>query len=280
MISINNTLTIDQLKEIYSPLVIPGQRKFVKEVNSFSEEIVQLTYEFFLAPGSVAIDCGANVGRHTVGMSKLVGNTGRVLAIEANPEVSNLLVSTLNEKNIENVSVLQCAVTSSDGHFADFDMVTEYHEASSLKLRPEKQGLNKKKVKVKTRTLNSIVAEHGLQDIRFVKVDVEGAEYDALRGGSEVFEKNAIIVFEHSGQAGCDLFNYSHDDFYNLFEDAAYLVYDWFGNQLNRDTWYKLHPMPWNRVAIPESIFPQFREYIHILGDIWCNKFPILKNVL
>ena len=57
-------------------------------LGDFFEEIINAIYSAILKPGDLAVDCGAHSGLHTFPMSKLVGLSGRVVAVEAIPDVA------------------------------------------------------------------------------------------------------------------------------------------------------------------------------------------------
>ena len=98
----------------------------------------------YLPPGGVAIDVGANVGWHTLLMARLVGSSGRVLAVEANPSVRERLAEHLKANHLSNVAIVPSAlggkagklrflappvdsIGAGDGHVASEDNKDERH---------------------------------------------------------------------------------------------------------------------------------------------------------
>ena len=60
--------------------------------------------------GGVALDVGANIGLHTLVMSRLVGGAGRVFAFEPDPHNFELLEGNLRRSGAHNVTARRCAI--------------------------------------------------------------------------------------------------------------------------------------------------------------------------
>src|SRR5436190_19348115 len=81
----------------------------------FFEEIIRAIYTAILQPGDLTVDCGASVGLHTMPMSNLVGPSGRVLAIEAVPELAENLALKTRGGSHTNIEVVPKAIGSREG---------------------------------------------------------------------------------------------------------------------------------------------------------------------
>lgn len=135
-------------------------------------EVIQVMLRV-LKPGDCAVDAGANVGFFTVLMSKIVGPQGRVLAIE--PDSGN--VAKLN-KNLDinsclNVQVVQVALGNDVGCAALWP--NEDNGQSSL-FGETKAGDKAQLVAVQP--LDALIKGQP----RLIKLDIEGAEVNALLG--------------------------------------------------------------------------------------------------
>lgn len=129
-------------------------------------------WDFSLKPGDTVIDVGAGIGEETVVFSKLVGEGGRVISIEAHPNTFACLERTVGMSRLGNVTTIQCAVAEADGELSI--STAECHVASAI---VEAGG-----IRVPARSLDSLAEEFGLGDVAFVKMNIEGAERAAMRG--------------------------------------------------------------------------------------------------
>jgi hypothetical protein len=103
-------------------LVDTGEAKFLCRAWQDDISIVCPAFEAELAPlfrilrpGEVVIDVGAHVGKYSVLLSRRVGPTGRVLAVEANPETFAALEQNLRLNRRSNVQAVHGAAWNADG---------------------------------------------------------------------------------------------------------------------------------------------------------------------
>lgn len=142
-----------------------------------------------IAPGDTCIDCGANQGIYSMYLACLAGKEGRVIAIEPQEYAAKRIRLSSIYNGFECVEVLSAAISSSQG-FADFRISDELVSA----------GLHRttgRVLRVQTTSIDSLAEKYRLERISFVKLDVEGAELDALVGGRSVIARDKpIIMFE------------------------------------------------------------------------------------
>jgi FkbM family methyltransferase len=133
--------------------------------------------------GDVIIDVGAGHGEDTLTFSRAVGSTGRVIAIEAHPLSFAILKEFCRLNRLANVRPLQLALmdrpgtvrmAESEGSWAENAVVSD--EASSG-------------IQVRASTLNEICDQHGVKDVAFLKMNIEGAERQALLGMEAVMPR-------------------------------------------------------------------------------------------
>jgi len=139
-----------------------------------------------LRSGDFAVDVGANIGVFTILMSKLVGSSGRVLAVESDSDNLIRLKDNLRANNITNVTVVEKPMWKSEeevlfyknidntGCGALWDIKT-WHEAV---LTIEKSYAPEKMMAT---TLDSEIKKVGRLPA-LVKIDVEGADEFVMRG--------------------------------------------------------------------------------------------------
>lgn len=149
-------------------------------------------------PGDIFIDVGAHVGYFTLPIARRVGARGRVIAIEPLPASADLLRRNVGLNGFDWVTVVQAAACQRDGQ-ASFVL----SDASAMwgALGPADQGHGSATLPVRTRSLDSLVAEMNWPQIVGIKVDVEGAELEVLRGAEEVLARNpeGFLMMEAAG---------------------------------------------------------------------------------
>jgi FkbM family methyltransferase len=135
-----------------------------------------------IAPGDTFIDVGANIGYFSLLDANLVGKSGRAVAIEPSPKLFAALCHNLARNHMQNVRAVNVAVSDRKGVSKLFKG-TEYH--SGLTTTIEKRGL-KFECEIEAAPLNAILYPEEMQKARFIKIDVEGAEWAAVVGMGQI----------------------------------------------------------------------------------------------
>jgi len=151
-----------------------------------------------LAAGSTFIDIGANIGLHTLLATALVGDKGKVIALEPHPITMELLRQNLEINGmLDRVTLAQLALADEDDTIVSFEYFAEHPAMSGLKVSQEVIDKFKgtlQKIDVKTITLDTLVERMGLTP-DLVKIDVEGFEYTVLQGCIKTIEKFHDVRF-------------------------------------------------------------------------------------
>ncbi len=138
-----------------------------------------------LANGGNFIDIGANVGLYTLTAAKAMkGQAGRIIAIEPNPPTLKRLNDNLsfNQQLTEGrVRVLDVGVADREGSFELF-LDTSNLGASSIsdRNRSKNTAENKDSISIRCLPLIDILDQEGIDKIKALKIDIEGAEDKAL----------------------------------------------------------------------------------------------------
>jgi FkbM family methyltransferase len=140
-----------------------------------------------LGRGDVFYDLGANVGFFTLIAARLVGPEGHVYAFEPSPRTAGALHDNVELNQLENVTVVEAAVSERDGTMA-FDEVGEVSPEARLIPRGE-QGT----IEVRIVAIDSFVGE-GARQPKLVKIDVEGHENEVVHGMAGTLRSARPIV--------------------------------------------------------------------------------------
>ena len=158
------------------------------EETKFLEEILQ--------PGMVFVDIGANIGYYTVLASSLVGATGKVFAFEPDPKNFAFLKKNITENHCHNVLVNQKAVGAATGQLLLYRSGKNFgdhrtYEPQDHRIR--EQGTTRMTVAVNAISLDDYFADRS-ESIDFIKMDIQGSEYNALVGMRAVLHRNPAVV--------------------------------------------------------------------------------------
>lgn len=135
-----------------------------------------------LRPGDVFVDIGAYFGYYSLLASKLVGKSGRVVAVEASPRNFSLLMRNLECNAVQNVRTLNAAASSVEGTVQLYlakDRDTGCTTAN--KEWADRYGLTSI-CQVPALPLASMLRPDEIQGARLIKIDVEGGEWDVVLG--------------------------------------------------------------------------------------------------
>jgi len=71
----------------------------------------------------------------------------------------------------------------------------------------------------------------GARNLSFIKLDLEGGEYDALRGGRDTLLRyKPLVIFEYAPKAAPTNYGYLPNAFFELGRELGYGVYDVWGD--------------------------------------------------
>jgi FkbM family methyltransferase len=135
-----------------------------------------------LAPGDVFIDVGANIGYYTLLASKVVGDAGKVVSIEALPTIFASLQNNLKINKAHNVRAVNSAAWDRQDRLTIYTRPEDLAGQSTVMPDWARKWDLKDKSEVEALPLSSILKPEEIRAARLIKIDVEGAEWRALMG--------------------------------------------------------------------------------------------------
>jgi len=147
--------------------------------------------------GDVLLDIGANIGWFSFVLEKHIPKDIRVFAFEPEPLNYSLLEENREKNNSTRVTTVPYAVSDRVGTATMFLYDPKNTGRHSL------LDINKEfgqQVEVKTVVLDDFLQEKGIpfSAVKFVKIDIEGYEYIALRGARKLLEQLPYMFMEYS----------------------------------------------------------------------------------
>jgi FkbM family methyltransferase len=159
-----------------------------KRVREGKFETVELAFvERFIQPGMTVLDLGAHHGLYTLLASKRVGVSGKVFAFEPSPRERRFLHHHLMLNRCGNVIVERFALGNEDME-SDFYVVEDW-AAGCNSLKPPDVDASTSRMRVEIARLDDWLAKQEIGNVEFIKLDVEGAELDVLRGAEALLSR-------------------------------------------------------------------------------------------
>ncbi len=180
-----------------------------------------LVISSLVQPGDCVIDVGANVGHFSAVCSQFTGNDGTIHAIEANPSLFDRLLETTSEVPSGPIHVQHAAVWRSSGMLS-FNIAAESSGWSSI--IPNDTFQTAYTVEVVSITLDEFVEREQIERVRMLKLDIEGAETDALLGGSKLLASgNLDYVLVEADPYRLKAYGHTGRELAELMERKGYL---------------------------------------------------------
>jgi FkbM family methyltransferase len=170
------------------------------------ERVIKSFYRSVLPRNGVAIDVGAHVGYHTLGLAEQL-NSGVVVGCEANPKTYlDLLNAVKRSPGGGKVLTINAAIQGDSARDTVTFHVSDEHPGRSG-IEMIWKGLDYKACTVTARTLDQIFVGLDLKRIDFIKCDVEGTEFEVFKGARRLLrDLRPIVVAEHAKvPSGCSI---------------------------------------------------------------------------
>jgi len=151
--------------------------------------------QFCPKKNDVVLDVGAHLGRYSIISANIVGEKGKVVALEASPLVFQKLNRNIKLNKLTNTISMNYAVYSKKTKIKLFFPNEEFKNTvynSVMCTRSQDIG---KFVNVDANTLDNIIDSIGIQleQVNWIKIDVEGAELEVLKGATGILSKSKDI---------------------------------------------------------------------------------------
>jgi FkbM family methyltransferase len=144
--------------------------------------------------GDIVVDVGAHIGKYTIIASKMVGSQGKVIAIEAHPANYDTLKQNIVINKLNNVIALNYAVHSTETLVKLYEPGQEEGFTIYNTIMTDRIPLNNQKsIEVKANTLDFLLLENGIKEVNWIKIDVEGAEFEVLKGATNILSSSKDI---------------------------------------------------------------------------------------
>lgn len=214
-------------------------------------------YKTLLSEGSNVIEIGANIGLHTIPLSKICGK-GSIICFEPQPPIFNMLCGNLAINNILNVMPYNKAVGDRCGsvvipvssydkpwNYGSFSIEKGYnsegdYDASPAQPSPAQQCID-------LITIDAFTESTGLK-VDFIKIDVEGYELNCIRGAVNTIKDNRPAIF-------CEAINKNiTNEVVSFLSDLGYEGFWFIGNRYRQDNFFACPGQIYNKLSYDVNI--------------------------
>lgn len=206
MVGLDNTITVMSTARYY-------------------EYLIKDVYELLLQNGDVAIDIGANQGLHTYPMARKVKPDGKVYSFEPIPIHYHQLLDEISNNKMY-ASVIQMypyALSDRDEKMEFIVNLDNTAYCSGFHKNENVSYKNTKKIIVESRKIDSIFT--GLESVKFVKIDVDGAELKVLNGAKNLLRKQRPVIAFECGDFCSKSYGYRSIEIFIFLQSLDYEIY-------------------------------------------------------
>jgi FkbM family methyltransferase len=194
----------------------------ILSTGTYEDEINKLI-RISLKPGGIALDIGANIGLQSIRMSQCAGSDGKVYAFEPLAHLQKKFNKNVELNNAGNVKLFPFALSDNESE-SDFNINKNTWNQGAFSLSSQNTGTETQRVFIKT--ADEVAEIKALDRLDLIKIDVEGFEYQVLKGLHQTLKKyKPRIIFEYddnywrsAGQQITECFNFLRSFDYVIYQ--------------------------------------------------------------
>ncbi len=203
--ALRNIVTVENFETIYeivsrysAPRSIPGEltrntsayraiRDPLADYRYDAPRKEQIAARFCPKPNDVFLDIGAFMGYGTMRIADYMQGQGRIIAVEADPDIAAILRKNIEANNLDCVTVVETAVSDVQ------ETVTFYKTSNTINSLNEgvleKLGHSGfKEISVQTKRIDEILKEQSINKIDKMNITINGGEMKALKSMRDVLK--------------------------------------------------------------------------------------------
>jgi FkbM family methyltransferase len=167
----------------------------------------------------VVLDIGTNIGETLLNFAKITGPGGYVYGFEPVKYNYDKCMVNVNLNDFRNLKVFRIAL-SDRNETLYFEKATNRNSGGIAMKKEAGAEVDS----VEALTLDNFVSTHSIENITFIKLDVEGFETNVLRGGSAAIQRFRPVLFVEVDAANLEKQNSSSEQLISLIESYGYSV--------------------------------------------------------
>ncbi|MEP7229596.1 MAG: FkbM family methyltransferase [Ginsengibacter sp.] len=204
------------------------------------DEPAQVVLFDFVKPGMNVIDIGANIGATTLNIAKKIGVQGKVFSFEPSPYNYQHASQNIALNKFNNIKLINQGL-GNEKTIAFLYNVNTNNRGMQRLLKENGENSSYEKTAVEIDTLDNSMMNFSIPPPSFIKIDVEGYEYNVLAGGKETILKHRPVLFielddnnlREQGKTAKDLIELIIQFDYKIINAATETVVDEYTNFTN-----------------------------------------------
>jgi FkbM family methyltransferase len=195
------------------PIEIINFKIYEPEILDIMKKLIPSNGTFF--------DIGANIGWYSLNMKKLYSDLN-IYAFEPVPKTFNYLITNLELNSLNGVKTFNFGFSNQEGKF---DIYYYPQVSGNASLSNLSGNENVEKISCTIKRLDDFIKTESIENIDFIKCDVEGAEFSVLKGAKETIVKFQPIILIELLRKWAAKFNYHPNDVIEYLAKLNYQVY-------------------------------------------------------
>lgn len=204
-------------------LALPVQSKTARRIAMGMEPISHAFVRQVIKADDVVIDVGANRGYMTLATSNAVGPYGKVYAFEPHKQEAGALQANLIRNRVCNVNIIHKGIADRIGSAT----LNVERDGSRNHLSHENMPASANFLPIQVTTLDQFLGRDGMQRVRMVNLDIEGAELLALEGATQTLSaRQAPMLMLTLDDAATARYGGSGAKLYDKLASFGYSVFE------------------------------------------------------
>lgn len=175
-----------------------------------------------LLEGDSALDIGANIGLQSLRMARYAGKNGKILAFEPLAHLRDKFLKNVQLNRFNNVSLFPFALSDKESNL-EYAINENIWNQGTFSLSHTPKGNNTQTINVKIG--DNLVEITNLKKLTLIKIDVEGHEFNVLKGLTKTLERfKPRLIFEYDKNYWAAN-NYNIADCFNFLTNLNYNIY-------------------------------------------------------
>lgn len=193
----------------------------------------------YLKPNDVLIDIGSNIGIISLHANTLIGNSGKIYAIEPHPQTFRNLQDNIKLNKLKNIISINSALGNKKSEIRFTDLRSDCMNYVQLN--------NKNGITVPVSKLDDILINETSIDL--IKIDVEGYEKFVFEGSDKTLEKTKCIFYESLDRL-YKRYDYTHKEIFTFLTQKGFQIFRIQNKTISLLINHELSPKDWNLIAI------------------------------